>query len=355
MTFDPEDFRFGSSRFATDAEIARAGLFEPDPHGLFLGFRGRRALFFSGMGGAVLIAGARAGKLTTILGYNACHSIAQHTLVFLDLKGEIAAISQDQTPDHKYCYYWNPARLHGLPYHRLNPLDYVYHGSPTLVSDIKVLCENLIAPSGAAQAEYFEGRAREYLEALMLTLVEQQGVLTFPDLYLVANLIPMGGEAWLNFAFLMSESRHPIARRVEAEIAEAREGTGSGFQGILGELLKALAPLSDPTLMASVSPPFDFSMADLCASDRACQLYLMPPAEFVQAWSPIIKAIFVAGMLYKSRAPSASKQTWVLDECGQLGAFPLVPKLYTYGSGCSPSRSFRRRNRWICWRPGRGT
>lgn len=38
-------------------------------------------------------------------------------------------------------------------------------------------------------------------------------------------------------------------------------------------------------------------------------------------------------MIYKSRAPQAPRQTWILDECAQLGAFPLVTKLFTYGAG----------------------
>ena len=59
----------------------------------------------------------------------------------------------------------------------------------------------------------------------------------------------------------------------------------------------------------------------------------MPPVEFAGAWSAVIKAMFVAGMIYKSRSPAAPRQTWVLDECAQLGAFPLVVKLFTYGAG----------------------
>lgn len=59
----------------------------------------------------------------------------------------------------------------------------------------------------------------------------------------------------------------------------------------------------------------------------------MPPAEFIEAWSSVIKAIFVGAMIYKSRKPQAPQQTWIVDECAQLGAFPLIVKLYTYGAG----------------------
>lgn len=47
----------------------------------------------------------------------------------------------------------------------------------------------------------------------------------------------------------------------------------------------------------------------------------------------MIKALFVAGMIYKARKPEAPQQTWIIDECAQLGKFPLIIKLYSYGAG----------------------
>ena len=325
--------RFGSARFATRREVARAGLFKKRPNSIFIGFFESTPMYWSGPGGVLLQAGPRGGKLSTILGTTICSGTLLGNVVVLDLRGELAFISQDQTPDRKFAYWWNPAFLHGLLCHRLNPLDYLTKDSRTLVSDTKVLCENLIPSSGAPQAEYFERRAREFLEAIILTLVELRGVLTFPLLYMAINSVPGGGEDYLDLAFEMSRCSHAIAGRVEEEIAMSRQSGSNGFHGILGELMKAVAPLSDPLLMASVSPPFDFSMADLCRADQAAQVYLMPPAEFAEAWAPVIKAIFVAGMIYKTRAPQAPQQTWVLDEIGQLGNFPLAVKMLTYGAG----------------------
>ena len=331
--FDNETDRFGSAGLASRKDIRQAALMRVKPGGIFIGFCGKHPLFYNGMGGITLVAGARSGKLTTILAYIACPGFTSHNLVFLDLKGEIAAISQDQREDGKHCYYWNPVALHGLPQHRINPFDYLTKDSPTLVADMKVVAENLIPTSGSANGAYFENRAREVLEAIGLTLVHLNGTLTFPDLYSTINLVPGNGEEWLDFSYDMHKCGHGLAQRIEEEIAQSRDNATGGFQGILGELFKSISALSDPLLMASVSPPFNFSFQKLCEADPAKQVYLMPPAEFAQSWSPVIKAIFVSGMIHKSRRPDAPKQTWVLDECGQLGAFPLIPKLYTYGAG----------------------
>lgn len=325
--------RFGSARFAEPSEVNRAGLFRPGDDALFLGFLGKKSLFYRGAGGLLLTAGARGGKLSTILAFNLCSGIARSvTFVVLDLKGELQAISQNQTADNKFLISWNPAALHGLPRHRINPLDYLRADSPTLISDIKVLCENLIPPSGSANGKFFEGRAREFLEGIMITLTRMDGMLTFPRLYEVINLIPGNSDHWLDFAWHMNQSGYALPVRIEEEIAASRENSGNGFQGILGEIFKSVACLSDPILMDSVSPPYDFSFADLCGS-QTYQVALMPPAEFVGPWAPVIKAMFVAGMIYKARNPQAPRQTWLLDECAQLGGFPLVTKLYTYGAG----------------------
>lgn len=335
---DNQHFRFGSASFAGTRDLRRAGMLTQKDQSLLVGFWGRRPIWYSGAGGLLLTAGARGGKLKDVLAYNICARIHPSTMLILDMKGELAAISQDQAPDNKHCAYWNPAGLHGLAQNRLNPLSHIHARSPHLVSDVKVFCENFITSSGSAQGVYFEGRAREFLEAIALTLTRIKGVLCFPDLYHVINLIPGGSDDWLGFAFEMVESGFPIARRIEEEIANSRDHAGNGFQGIMGEIFRAFAALSDPMLMRSVSPPYDFDLADLCASHahasgQTYNLYLMPPAEYVAPWAPIIRSILTAAMLHKARAPDAPRQTWVLDECAQLGGFPLVPKIFTYGAG----------------------
>ncbi len=325
--------RFGSARFANYEDVRRAGMFNQKPGSLLVGFIGNKPLWYDGDGGVLLTAGARGGKLSTMLGYNVCHSIHSGPMLILDIKGELSRISSNQTPDGKFRYHWNPRGLHGLPQDRVNPLGYIKIGSPSLVSDIKVFTENFITPASNHKDPYFIGRAQEFVEGIALTVTKLTGELNFPDLYRAINLIPGGGEEWLDFAFEMSEAGYPLSSRIEEEIAASRENSTNGFQGILGEIFRAFACLSDPVLMESVSPPYTFSMEALCDDEQNCDVSLMPPAEFIGPWSPIIKSILVAGMIYKSRKPQARRQTWIIDEAAQLGNFPLISKLYEYGAG----------------------
>ncbi|MDF1722140.1 MAG: type IV secretory system conjugative DNA transfer family protein [Minwuia sp.] len=325
---------FGSSRVAEPKEIARGGLFTRDANSLLVGFIGNQPIWYSDLGGVVSIAGPRSGKGRDLLIYNCCQGIHPETMLLLDIKGgELAAVSQNQTGDRKFCIYWNALGVNGLPSHRINPLDYLNNENPSLVSDLKTFLENAMPPSGSANSVYFEGRARELTEGIVLTLVRLNGVLSYPDLYRVINALIIGGDAWLDFAFEMNESGYDIAVRVEEEIAAARQDSSGGFKGILGEITRAFACLFDPVLLESLSPPYDFSFADLCRSDQTYNVYLMPDANHVEAWSAVIKSMFVAAQIYKSRAPSAPRQTWLLDELGQLGKFPLAVKAFTRDAG----------------------
>lgn len=330
--------RFGSSRFATGEELEAAGLFEQHPESIFMGFYNGRPVFFHGPAGACVTAGGRSGKLRDFLSYNILTGTCLHSLLVLDPKAEAAYISQDQTADGKFCAYWNPVGFHGLPQDSINFLGHIKIDSLTLVSDVKVLWENMITEREGKNADYFTSRGKEFGEAISLAIVELTGVLTFPSLYEAINLIPGGGEQWLDFAYHMARSQFPLVRSVEAEIANSRTSLGTGFDGIIGELMKSIVSLSDPLLMASVSPPFTMDMADMVAGDRAWQVYLCPPAEFIGPWSSVIKSAFVSAMLLKSRAPAARRITFFIDECGQLvngdaGGFPMIPRLFSYGAG----------------------
>lgn len=331
---DKEWFRFGSARFSTLSDLKAAGMLRRSPSSVFLGFLEGAPIWHDGDGGLLMVAGARSGKLRDVLAYNICSGVCPaSTMLILDVKGELAAISRDQTPDAKFCYYWNPLGLHGLPQHRINPVGYLRRSSPTLFSDMKVFVEEALPQSGSANSQYFELNARRYAEAIGLALVQANGELTLPDLYRAITLLPAGEDAWLDIAWEMHRCGIDLCRSVETEIHAARTDSSGGFKGILGELQKALACLSDPVLRASVSPPFDFDLDGLCAASPAVQFYLMCPPELIAPWALVIKSLFTAAMVLKSRAPQAPRQTWILDECAQLKGFALVEKMFSFGAG----------------------
>lgn len=325
--------RFGSAGFADAAMIERAGGFTQTQGALFTGFFEGRPLWYDGAGGCILVAGARGGKLRDWLAYNVCPGICRHTQVILDPKCENAPISQNQIEDAKFNICWNPAHLSVMPAHSLNPLEHLNLDNPLIESDIQRFAENTIVQSGAANSSYFELRGRQYLFALCRTAVDVYGQLTLPVVRRVVNWLMSESTEWYEFARRMHNSDNEDVRAIEAEVFAARDNPSNGFQGILGELSKAFACLSDPVLLRSVSPPFTAKLSDITKGQQAYNVYLCPPTEFLSQWSMVIKAILLALRTYKSRAPSAPRQTWLLDECALLGKFPLLTEAFTVGAG----------------------
>ncbi|MCJ2187899.1 type IV secretory system conjugative DNA transfer family protein [Novosphingobium beihaiensis] len=326
-----ELFRFGSARPATKQEIRKAGYFERRPESVFAGFAYGKPLFGNQDASFYLQAGSRSGKLTDIIAFSLCQGIYMHSIIAMDCKFELADISRQQIIGRKYCIYWNPTGDPAHPQHRINPVCYIRIDNPSLISDVKLFCQNILPLSGSPQAEFFELRAQAFMEAIILTIVRLDGVLTFPRLYQIINLIPGNSDEWLSFAWEMHEGSQ-LERAIEEEIAASRQSDNRTVQNIISELLKALAPLTDNRLMESVSPPYTMSMADLCGS-QPYHVYIMAPAEFVESWAPIIKALFVCAFIYKRRAGGhCTPQLWLLDECALLKGFPIVLIVFSLGA-----------------------
>ena len=233
----------------------------------------------------------------------------------------------------KSAVYFNPRDLHGLPSHRMNPLGHIRWSSPTLIPDLKVAIENLRPRSGAQGAVYFEESADRISEALGLIVTKIDGELTLPGFYKATTALVRNDGEWRDIAWEMHSSGIELCRSVEAEIHAAREDSSGGFKGIIGEIQRAVACLSDPQLLDALSPPYDFDLADLCSEDHHTQLYLMVPPDMISPWKAVLKSFFVRAVTEKSRKPQAKELLLMLDECGQLEGFPLVPKLFTYGAG----------------------
>ncbi len=330
---DHANNRFGSASFATRRDLKKAGFFRKQRGSLFCGFWKNKPLWYSGAGGWLITAGARSGKLRDLLAYNLCHSICQQNYVYLDVKGELSAISRDATPDGRYCYHWNPYFLHSFGCNRFNPLEHITADSPTRDADIIAFCQNFLPKSNSQNGEYFDTRAIEVLQSICQTEVRLSGFLTLPRLYEIVNSIPGNGDAWLDFAYLMHESGVALSSRVEEEIANSRQDHTGGITGIIGVIFKGFASLSDERMYAAVSPPFDLKLSDLVEGRQLSRLGLILPAEYLEGAAPILKTVFASLYSIKARRPDSPQMTFFIDEAGQLGSFPMLMKAFTYGAG----------------------
>lgn len=324
-----EEFRFGSARWATEADIEDAGLFNRS--GLQIGFWGDRTLHYHGDAPMSLFGGAGSGKLRDILGHVLCQPKHGAGMV-LDLKGELAATSLVSFASQGMrVYTWNPAALAGLPQHKLNPLDLLTANSGSLHADCRMFAESLIPFSGGGESRYFEQRARDWVCAFLLFLAELQRRVTFVDLSNLLNSIEGETETWARCLGAMQQSEHANVRRTAGEILTKQSDAPREFGSIMGTVYAALGCLDDPMLRDSLCDP-DLDFEDYVAQGNA-YIFLNVPAEYVSIWSPVIRCFFTAVMLHKARQTSAGGVTFIIDEAAQLGRFEGLTRLFSYGRG----------------------
>ena len=327
---DNADYRFGSAAWADEGSLARAALFSGV--GLQIGYWKDRPLRLDSDAPLITIGGAGSGKLRDQLAYVVCRSPGQ-PMVALDPRGELGAISIHTHARHgEPAWFWNPTGLCGLPRHRCNPLDILKPANPTFHADCKFFAEGLIPISGSANGQYFELRAREWMENITKARAEQKGDVSFPDLYRLINTVEADPAAWADFLEVMLSSAFDSARRTAGEMLIKQQDSPKEFGAIMGEIYAHLNFLSDPVLLEALESP-DFSLETICDPSRVSKVFLNVPAEYLGIWSPLIRTMFTVTMLYKSRHPERRRVLLLVDEAGQLGGFEALLKSFTYGRG----------------------
>jgi type IV secretion system protein VirD4 len=145
-------------------------------------------------------------------------------------------------------------------------------------------------------------------------------------------MIESDPQLWATQLEAMLASSMDSVRRTAAEMLAKQQDSPKEFGGVIGELYANLNFLDDPMLQAALEKP-DFSLAALTDSRQPATLFVNVPIEYVALWAPVLRTMFTAAMLYKSRAPQAPRLTMIVDEAGQLGKFEALLRAFTFGRG----------------------
>lgn len=326
-----EQYRHGSARWADEQQLRAAGLF--GGRGLPIGFMGRRALWLDGDAPLVTFGGAGSGKLRDVIGHVFGSLRPGQPMIVLDPRGEIAATFLPALAHAgMQGYLWNPYGLHGLPSHSCNPLDPIDPRSSTFHADCKLSARSLITVTSKAEGKYFEQRGSGWAEAIIKHIAEATGQVSLPALARVMNLVESGSSLWPDFLEGMTESAFEDVRRTAGEMLTKQQDSPREFGSIMGEMYGSLSFLDDPALQRSLENP-DFSLSELCRSDRTVIVFLLMPTEYLHQTSAALRQFFTAPMLYKSRQPGSGRLLMLIDEAAQLGSFHALQQLYTYGRG----------------------
>ena len=332
--------RFGSAREALVEEMKKAGIIGKD-RGPWMGLDGRKQhdLRHPGDGSIAIFGGAGSGKSSAIFATNLLSGAVDGSCVVFDPRGELYAICVLALTllGHRV-FSVNPTGMPWAPQHRFNPWDHLRLG-PALVADNQKLFLDLLPKSSTNRSkDWPTDTARQWASSINLTLVETTGRTSLKKIYEVINSIEGNFDEWCSFLDRMLSSQFPEVRSDAGAMMAAQKNGKESWTAPLAELHIAFSSLRDPRLADALDGD-DFSMSDLIRTDGdgkpPVTIFLMKPIEYVQLWSPGLRAAIGSAIQTKLRNPGAKRVSLLLDECGQLGAFPSVVELFTFCRGAN--------------------
>ncbi len=256
-------------------------------------------------------------------------------IVLLDWKGQDTIIAAQQVRHGRHIYCFNSRRKHGQPFHRMNPLSHLVPDSPTLIPDTLTTAASWI-PETDPKSAYFQRNAQKIFAAVTVTAARHYGFVTLP---MIADLVAGLGEAtddWLSFEYELSQQPEAQINEIATLLQRLRDGTheGGGWEGIRGEIAKSFISLVDDQLREALSPPFEFCFSQLTQpGSPPCLVSIMEDLEFAETSGPIVRALFTSALIWKRRALNARPQFWILQEVGNMGAWPMAQDLATISAG----------------------
>ena len=278
---------YGSARWATEKEVARARLF--GDRGIFLGRLGSSYLRHDGAEHVMLFAPTRTGKgvglvIPTLLSWTG-------SAVIHDLKGENWQVTAGWRSRFSYCLLFDPTNPLSARY---NPLLEVRRGEQE-IRDVQNIADILVDPEGALERRnHWEKTSHSLLVGAILhilhaeeekTLARVATFLSDPERPFVSTLRAMMTTNHLGRA---GEPRvHPVVASAARELLNKSENERSG---VLSTAMSFLGLYRDPTV-AAVTSSCDWRIADLVEAARPVSLYLVIPPSDISRTKPLVRLI----------------------------------------------------------------
>ena len=278
---------YGSARWATEREIAAAGLFED--RGVFLGRLGAAYLRHDGPEHVMAFAPTRSGKgvglvVPTLLSWTG-------SAVIHDIKGENWQLTAGWRSRFSHCLLFDPTNPQSARY---NPLLEVRRGSHE-IRDVQNIADILVDPEGALERRnHWEKTSHSLLVGAILhvlyaeeekTLARVATFLSDPERPFVTTLKAMMSTNHLGT--LEAPKVHPVVASAAREVLNKSENERSG---VLSTAMSFLGLYRDPTV-AAVTSACDWRIADLMEGARPLSLYLVVPPSDISRTKPLVRLV----------------------------------------------------------------
>ncbi|MBB6125392.1 conjugal transfer protein TraG [Sphingobium subterraneum] len=326
---------YGSARWATHKDIARAGLHRDA--GVFLGRSEGAYLRHDGPEHVMAFAPTRSGKgvglvVPTLLGWTG-------SAVIHDIKGENWQLTAGWRQRFSHCLLFNPTDPHSAQY---NPLLEVRRGEHE-VRDVQNIADILVDPEGALERRnHWEKTSHSLLVGAILhvlyaeeekTLARVATFLSDPQRPFTATLRRMMTTNHLGTQ--QAPKVHPVVASAAREVLNKSENERSG---VLSTAMSFLGLYRDPTV-AHVTSRCDWRIADLIESKQPVSLYLVVPPSDISRTKPLIRLILnqigrrLTEHLHAEGNIGRHKLLLMLDEFPALGRLDFFENALAFMAG----------------------
>lgn len=327
---------YGSSRWAREGEIARAGLFRAA--GVFLGQLHDQYLRHDGPEHVMAFAPTRSGKgvglvIPTLLSWT-------ESTVVHDIKGENWQLTAGWRSKFSHCLLFNPTDPRSARY---NPLLEVRKG-PNEVRDVQNIADILVDPEGALEKRnHWEKTSHSLLVGVILHVLYAEEEKTLAR---VATFLSDPQRSFQHTLRKMMETNHlgtmdaPIVHPVVASAArEVLNKSENERSGVLSTAMSFLGLYRDP-VVARTTAACDWRIADLVDAQRPVSLYLVVPPSDISRTKPLVRLVLnqigrhlterLEGDPAKSRR---HKLLMMLDEFPALGRLDFFETALAFMAG----------------------
>ena len=311
---------YGSARWASEGEIARAGLL--GDAGVFLGAFGQYYLRHSGPEHVLAFAPTRSGKgvglvVPTLLSWTG-------SAVIHDIKGENWTLTAGWRSRFSHCLLFDPTDARSARY---NPLLEVRRGERE-IRDVQNIADILVDPEGALERRnHWEKTSHALLVGTILhilyaeeekTLSRVASFLSDPGRSFEATLRAMMTTNHLGTA--AAPRVHPVVASAARELLNKSDNERSG---VLSTAMSFLGLYRDP-IVAAVTSACDWRIADLVSAEQPVSLYLVVPPSDISRTKPLIRLVLnQIGRRLTERLERGSRRQLLL----MLDEFPALGRL----------------------------
>jgi type IV secretion system protein VirD4 len=324
----------GDARFASRAEIARAGLLGRE--GIILGRRGRRCLMLAGQQGVALAAPPRAGKGTGVVVPNALNWPG--SLVCVDIKRENWTITAGyRAAGGQACYLFDPF-AEDRKTARWNPFSYVSPDPLRRLNDLQRIAE-MLYPDPPNVDPFWTASARSLFLGIALYLFETP---TLPTT--IGEVLRQGmasddegfGQHWKRLIQGRNSGTRPLSSACTRSLYDVIDLAPVTASSIRKTFTSRLDLWLNPILDAATAES-DFDLREL--RKRPMSIYVGVNPDDLHRLRPVLNLFFQQAIGLQTRElPERNlalryQVMMLLDEFTALGRIPILAESISYLPG----------------------